>query len=454
MLMHVSLSAGFGLGIFSVTFFLARVCSITNLLRLDLSVFGILLAACVTLRTRPATTFPPSQPDLVLPPWLSRVLFGAFPIALCAALYSAVMRILAHPHGDGWDAFAIWNLHARFLFRGGPHWRDGFTPLLPWSHPDYPLLLPAATAHFWTYLGSDAPIVPALISLLFAFSTVGFLYSALALLRGRTLAMLGTMALLTTPFFIQQATSQYADVPVSFFVLATVALLALRDESSGDAPHSFRLSILAGLATGFAAWTKNEGLLFLCAILLARLLLLLPRNHRSRAPSGLLPFAAAVSPAFLLVLWFKHFIALPGDLFSDRATTLQRLLQPSRYWAVLKWYAKDFLRFGHWLLVPGTLLVIALYVALYVALSRGRARQPNPGFRSSVLVPSVLAPSVVALALTLAGYFAVYLITPYDIYWHLRFSLDRLFLQLWPAAIFLCMLALPRGATVSATVSK
>jgi hypothetical protein len=41
-----------------------------------------------------------------------------------------------------------------------------------------------------------------------------------------------------------------------------------------------------------------------------------------------------------------------------------------------------------------------------------------------------------ALALTLAGYFFIYLITPYEIYWHLRFSLDRLFMQMWPSAIF------------------
>jgi hypothetical protein len=44
--------------------------------------------------------------------------------------------------------------------------------------------------------------------------------------------------------------------------------------------------------------------------------------------------------------------------------------------------------------------------------------------------------------LTLAGYFFIYLITPRDIYWHLRFSLNRLFLQLWPSAIFLFFVAL------------
>jgi len=51
-----------------------------------------------------------------------------------------------------------------------------------------------------------------------------------------------------------------------------------------------------------------------------------------------------------------------------------------------------------------------------------------------------IAMAIITLALTLAGYFAIYLITPYDLYWHLRFSLNRLFLQLWPSAIFIFFL--------------
>ena len=141
---------------------------------------------------------------------------------------------------------------------------------------------------------------------------------------------------------------------------------------------------------------------------------------------------AAVAPGLLLIAWFKHSLAPPGDLFSHPATSLHRLLDPSRYWAILKWYGKEFLRFGDWALIPGTLALIGFYLT-----ARNPAdRKPVPGLRSSVL----------ALGLTLAGHFVVYLITPYDIYWHLRFSLSRLFLQLWPSAIFLFLLAVPLGA--------
>jgi hypothetical protein len=69
-------------------------------------------------------------------------------------------------------------------------------------------------------------------------------------------------------------------------------------------------------------------------------------------------------------------------------------------------------------------------IGFYFLAGKQEHAEPRRGIRTSVL----------ALVLTLTGYFAVYLITPYDIYWHLRFSLTRLFLQLWPSAIFLFFL--------------
>jgi len=433
LLFRMSLSIGFGLGIFSVVLFVWRAIGVGSLVALDLVIFALLLGGFLLCRPRGVASV---RQEVDGPAWLRRILTVAFATALCATLYSDILRMLVHPHGDGWDAFAIWNLHARFLFRGGLHWRDGFTTLIPWSHPDYPFLLPAAIAHFWTYLGHDDPHIPDTISLLFTFGTVGLLVSALSLLRGRAAAMLGGLTLLTTPFFIEQGAAQYADIPLSFFILATLALLCADDEDSHHGLTSHRCLVLAGLAVGFAAWTKNEGLLFLGAALAARLLLLI-RRHLNPAPSqprrecwlDLTAVLAGVAPVFLVIAWFKHSVAPPGDLFSDPATMLQKILTPARYWAVMQWYAKGFLRFGNWLWIPCPLLLIAWYLAA----GNEKDGQTGPGFRSSLL----------ALVLTLTGYFAVYVITPYDIYWHLRFSLPRLFLQLWPGSVFLFFVALP-----------
>jgi hypothetical protein len=134
---------------------------------------------------------------------------------------------------------------------------------------------------------------------------------------------------------------------------------------------------------------------------------------------------------------FKHFIAPSGGQFSDPVTILRRTLDPGRHWAIIQWYAREFLRFGHWLLiVPGTLLLVSFYFV------EGReAHAHESGTRASVL----------ALALTLVGYYGAFLIAPYILYLYLRFSMTRLYLQVWPAAIFLFFMSFRGSRTLLET---
>src|SRR5579871_2078431 len=270
-LLRGSLTLGFGLGVFSVAFMVYRAFAFASLLAVDLAFFLPLLSAKLLLGNRaPAVALRSSDPPNT-PAWFSRIVFAGFVAAFGTAVYAAIRQTLAHPHGDGWDAFAIWNLHARFLFFNGANWHEGFSALIPWSHPDYPLLLPGAIANFWIFLGRDSPAVPALISLLFTFITAGVLFAALDLLRGRTAAALAVTALLATPSFIEIGTSQYADVPLSYFFLSTSALLCIAEERAwinGRVPTA--TLTLAGVTASFALWTKNEGLLFFSAIVAAR----------------------------------------------------------------------------------------------------------------------------------------------------------------------------------------
>ena len=432
-LLRASLTPAFGLGIFSVVYVLARALGIAHLIAADLVVFAVLLLTWWFIPAR-STTSP--KPHIVpqKKSTITAILSAAFALALCAALYSAIASVVAHPNGEGWDAFSIWNLHARFLFRGGSFWRDGFTDVIAWSHPDYPLLLPGAIAHFWTYLGRESHFVPAIVGLVFTFTTVAVLFSTLSLLRGRTTALLASLVLVSTPLFIEQGTSQYADVPLSFFCLAAISLLCVFN--SEVQPHGGPLA-LSGLAAGFAAWTKNEGLLFLVAFAAAQIFLVVrskkfphqehpdQRVQSWRAPVMVL---AGMLPLLLIIGWFKHFVAPPGDLFPDSSLALHKLLEPSRYLIVLRWYGKELLRFGNWGIAPAT---VALLVFYFLVRSPHRAK----------LDPALMV-GILAVLLTLAGYYTIYLITPHDIYWHLRNSLNRLFLQLWPSTLLLFFLAM------------
>ena len=139
-------------------------------------------------------------------------------------------RLIQNPHG-GWDAWAIWNLRARFLFRSGPFWTDSFSPDLFWSSPDYPLGLPGYVALIWKYVDNDTVIVPMLVAAMFFVATGGLLYASLRRFSGQIAATLGLIALAGTSFFISHSASQYADVPLGFFVLATVVLMASYDNN-------------------------------------------------------------------------------------------------------------------------------------------------------------------------------------------------------------------------------
>ena len=87
------------------------------------------------------------------------------------------------------------------------------------------------------------------------------------MIRGRSQAMLGGLMLTGTPYFLIHGASQYADVPLGFFFLATLTLFCLQDRFP---KHSRGVLVLAWMTAGMAAWTKNEGLLFLLAIVVAR----------------------------------------------------------------------------------------------------------------------------------------------------------------------------------------
>lgn len=216
-----------------------------------------------------------------------------FSVASAASYYVRFVRV--SPYG-GWDAWAIWNLHAKALFLNGPGAWLTVLPRLWYTHPDYPLLVPLNTARLWWFAGGENTSATRLMDLIFTGSIIGLVWSGLRLCREMASAALGVSVVLASTAFLFWATAQYADVPAAFNMLGTVVCLATAED-----PAHRRMLPLAGLCCGLAAWTKNEGLLFAGCVTAAFMLSSFLLRRQSCVHEILLFAYGLLAPAAVLV---------------------------------------------------------------------------------------------------------------------------------------------------------
>ncbi len=408
--LRASLGAGLGLGIASLIVFLADAAfggGAKFVLAADLGVFALSFAANWILRRNAACPLcaHPSPGDGGF------VLSGAALLSVGAAAAAFCLFIAANPFGE-WDAWAIWINHARFL-ASGPTWTRMFSPSLAWAVQDYPLLVPGAIANAWMAAGTQSQIASWAVSGLFLFGAIGVVFGVLDLLRGRMQALVGVAALLGAGAITRMGASQYADVPLAFFYAAAVAMLCLPDAIPDDR-HSWWL---AGAMAGCAAWTKNEGLVFLAVIVIARAIA--AARSRSFHPPLFALLIAGAAPFALATAWFKHAFAPANYLISERQQPLGALLADvSRYMTVAVEFGRQGFIFGGWLLPP--VLVLAVYFWMV-----GKSAATGPGRLAGLLTTGLM----------LGAYAGVYVVTTKDLNWQIETSLARVMMQLWPMAV-------------------
>jgi hypothetical protein len=431
---ETSLAAGLGLGLSSCAFFAAsqlwspsRQAAVIS----DLALVTLAIGALgVVRRARAGRPAPVVEAAGAGAAALDRALGAAVGGAGLAAIAVFAVRTLGAPHGEG-DAWAVWSLRARFLFRGGEHWRDLFSPQLPGA--DYPLLLPGAVARGWLYAGSETVAVPIAVWAMMATATVGVLGAGVGLLRGRDQGLVAALVLLGTPAFVRPTALHHADVPLGFFILSALALLCARDRTPAPASG---LSALAGLALGLGAWLKHEGSLAAISVLLGRGLAVAMEKGWKAAISDARPILLGLLPAALLVAHVRIWLAPPSPWLTD-GSPVSRLLDLGR--------AAQAARFLAWRLLTFDGAIVSSMVLLVVCgalLGRRPTGDDRLGARTCAL----------ALGGSLAGYLAASLTTPYPLGWELTTSLHRLLLQLWPSAIFLyCLVVRAPSEALRAT---
>jgi hypothetical protein len=346
---------------------------------------------------------------------------GAFLLLVSLANFIEdwILAFFAAPDGN-WDAWSIWNLHARFI-NSGELWRNGFgSGVTWWSHPDYPLLLPGFIARVWGLIASQSQYVPALVELCFILCIFGTIVASIGLLRGWKLAVFA--GLFTIPILHDSlGTQQYADMPLAFFFLGTNLCLWLANARKNRA----QLLFLAGGMTGAAIWTKNEGWALLLAIAIGEGLILLTEKPKLRDLfKRWLWFGAGIVPLFAAVLVFKVFVAAPNDIVGSFGSQniLAKISDLSRYTLIWQSIQDQFFTIG--LLKVG--LLPALIGFVFIA-------GWNQVTRDTAWIGLRLA--IIALA-----YFAIYVLTPHSLEWHLSTSLARLFDQIIPTLIWMVFL--------------
>lgn len=243
-------------------------------------------------------------------------------------------------------------------------------------------------------------------------ASIGLMFSSIIYLKSIGQGSLAALTLMGIPVFTTVSAVQIADVPVTYFILASCILMYMHLTEKNTA-----FLLLSGFMAGLAGWTKNEGLQF--ALISLLVLLLTTHGHLFKET---LQYLVGLLIPMICIVYFKS-IAPANDLFvGDFSDAFARFLDITRYQLVIAHSTSSILRFGGW---P---ISMFLFLCIYAVIVR-------PGF------PAPLNRGVLVIAtlivLQLLGYAAIYILTPHELSWHLETSLERLLLQACPVLIFL-----------------
>jgi hypothetical protein len=355
-------------------------------------------------------------------PFNQRTLLGKLPSFLSFLLFVATFLVvlqyysLAAPMDifGGGDIRYFWSLKAKFFFRDPTAWQGMFSPKLFWTHTDYPLLVPGILAWGWNWLGHESLFWLPFISLGFYVSCVLILVWYLSSYVSWTTGWIGGTFFLVLKPYLYWATFQYVDVPLTFFITACglTFMAALRSDQK-------RVFIVSGLLGGLAAWTKNEGLS--CVVFIYVLLggICASRYYKKtkRAFMPLLEFSLGALLPLLAVGVIKFFFDTHGDYFVSGRTLrdYQGLIFSGwdKTFTILKAFYTLMTPFEEW---KGLWF---MFIAAAIA-SGARKKEKRGGFIWILFW---------IVALMNLGYLFIFHITPHNLAWHIKFSLNRLLLH-------------------------
>ncbi|MCF8054438.1 MAG: glycosyltransferase family 39 protein [Deltaproteobacteria bacterium] len=431
--LYLALAFGLGVAVSSLILFVFLHFSPIKFFPLFEVACALLFAIVVMLKFPVKILWLPSRPQNITIPEtiLSVIIVAAFAIVLLVYLIYFPLE----PHGK-WDAWASWNSAARFIY-GSMGIVDSYQTF--WktlgAQSSYPWLYPLSVAKAWAYGGQVEQAAPLVFNALFGLAISGVVFGFLCTVKGRLTGLFAVLFLLGCPFFSLHILAQYADIALAYYFVAALVTLCL----ATDKEHGKFLALLGAFAT-IAAWTKDEGLLFLLVIFLV-FCIYVGRDYASEkrlkdSGTKVLLFLGGALPGLLLLFYHKvFFIERASSFLSEQSRALiDFILDLDRYATVVTAFIKEAFLFS---VANVTFMSSGIVLLIIYALVVGREKVVS--WRSPLALPAVVT------LLMLGGYFAVFIITPAPLQWHLDTLLNRLYLQLFPLMIvaFLAMLKAP-----------
>lgn len=332
------------------------------------------------------------------------LIFGFGLLVYVFMLYSRM-----HPHGFE-DAWNIWNYTSRFIYRTNSPVIFFESKFYDVFHPDYPPGLSLNVAWGWLVLNSETTRIPIAIALYTIVSPALILWAAIKKWKGSLSATLAALVYLMSAN-LTWSVAQLADTVLALYILSSVVMFYYYLRTLNN-----RLLLVAGLLTGYSAWIKNEGILFILVSLLIFTMMALRRVVNWDSIKWL---GSGIFIPIIILITYKLTINVPSDLFSGNNSFTAQILDFQRWLTIGSEFFAYTLRYGNW---PISIILVLLAYMILVGFDRSEHQRQIWLF--------------LIIAMQLMGYFGIYLVTPHDLTWHIYTSLERVISHAFPSAIF------------------
>ncbi|MDP3921258.1 MAG: hypothetical protein Q8R76_10695 [Candidatus Omnitrophota bacterium] len=344
--------------------------------------------------------------------------------ALYVFLQTFIISSISNVHG-GWDARYFWKLKAQFFVREPELWQKMFSPIIDWSHPDYPLMLPGSITWGWLWAEKEIYVWPVVIAFLFSLATPALVFWFLIERVSLLTAIMGATFVLGMDVYQFWAVSQYADIPLCFLFTAAgvVFVQALRFKEKS-------LFFLTGLLAGLSAWTKNEGIVFSLWIGLVFILILWRDKSFSNHPKKMWflgAFLLGLAVPFACVIYIKTSLSASGDYLRSGRSFLDLVKQLFGDWRRTVVITASFFyypRLEHW---------GGLWIFMLIAFGTRIFFRRHIKWRAYSWVFLAL------VTLVNLGYYLIIHITPHSLVFQLNTAMNRLLLHSTVLALLFIM---------------